>query len=132
MSWLSALFAGRGAAQPIDAIGNVLDRLFTSDAERFHAAAVMEKLRQHPAELQAEINKIEAAHRSMFVAGWRPFIGWICGAGLSFVFLVNPLIQWTTGAPGPDMPTGIMVELVIVLLGMGTLRTFEKLKGVTK
>lgn len=131
MSLLDSIF-GSAAAAPIDAIGNVLDKVFTSDEERLQAEAVLEKLRQHPAELQVELNKIEAGHRSVFVAGWRPFIGWTCGAGLSFVFLVNPVIQWFTGEPGPAMPSDIMAELVIAMLGLGTLRTVEKLQGKTK
>lgn len=123
---------GSSAAQPIDAIGNAVDKIFTSDEERAQAKATLEKLRQHPGELQAELNKIEAGHRSLFVAGWRPAIGWICGAGLSFIFVINPMIQWITGNPGPDLPTESIMKLVWALLGMGTLRTVEKLNGRAK
>ena len=122
---------GGGAAKPIEAIGNTLDKLFTSDDERAQAQAVMEKLKQHPAELQVELNKIEAQQRSLFIAGWRPFIGWTCGIGLSFAFVINPLIQWFTGQPGPDLPLPIIMNLVIALLGLGGLRTYEKVKGIT-
>jgi len=82
--------------------------------------------------MQAEITKLEASHRSAFVAGWRPFIGWICGIGLSFVFVANPIIQWATGQPGPDMPLDAMTTLVVSMLGLGGLRTFEKVIGKTK
>ena len=81
-------------ATPIEAIGNVFDRLFTSDAERAQAEAVLEKLRQHPAELQVELNKIEAAHRSVFVAGWRPAVGWICALAVGWAYLGHPLFLW--------------------------------------
>ena len=131
MSWFTSLFSS-AAAQPIEAVGNVFDKLFTSDDEKLQAQAVLEKLRQHPSELQIELNKIEAAHKSVFVAGWRPFIGWVCGAGLAFTFILNPIIQWKTGSPGPELPVDIMTELVLALLGLGALRTAEKFGGRTK
>lgn len=127
-----ASLIGANAAQPIEAIGNLLDKLFTSDDERAAADLVKAKLAQHPSELQVELNKIEAGHRSVFVAGWRPFIGWVCGAGLANVFLISPCIEWYTGKSGPVMPTEVMVELVLALLGLASLRTFEKMKGRAK
>lgn len=123
---------GASSAQPIEAIGGVLDKLFTSDEEKLQAKAVLEKLRQHPAELQVALNKIEAQHRSMFVAGWRPFIGWVCGLGLANVYLVNPWLQWLYGIKGPELPLDVIVELVIAMLGLGTLRTVEKFCGRAK
>lgn len=139
MAWWS-IFTGGGKsiAEPVEAVGNVLDKLFTSDEEREQAKAVMEKLRQRPLELQVELNKLEAQHRSRFVAGWRPFIGWVCGVGLAFTFVINPLIEWLSifigvdVTTGPNVPTEIMMELVLAMLGMGALRTFEKKTGVSK
>ena len=131
MKILSKVFGG-GISEPVEAIGNVLDKLFTSDEERAQVAVIMEKLRQQPATLQVELNKIEAQHRSVFVAGWRPYIGWVCGTGLAFTFLVNPLIQWYTGESGPVLPADIMTELVIALLGLGAFRTVEKCVGRVK
>ena len=64
---------------PVEAVGNVLDALFTSDKERLDKKAVLARIAQQPRLIQGEINKIEAAHKSVFVAGWRPFIGWVCG-----------------------------------------------------
>tara|TARA_R110002167_G_scaffold23542_3_gene83674 strand:- start:564 stop:959 length:396 start_codon:yes stop_codon:yes gene_type:complete len=123
---------GGAAAAPVDAVGNALDKLFTSDDEKAQAAAVMAKIRQQPHILQAEINKIEAGHRSTFVAGWRPFIGWVCGVGLLFPFVINPCFQWYTSKPGPEMPTEALISLIMALLGLGTLRTVEKLQGRAK
>ncbi len=131
LGFLTGLFS-KSAASPIDAIGNVFDKLFTSDDERAQANIVLEKLRQHPAELQAEITKVEASHRSMFVAGGRPFIIWVCGIGLLFTFLVNPIFQWLTGELGPNLPMDHMIDLVYALLGLGSLRTIEKFGGKTK
>lgn len=131
MSLISGLLGG-SAAQPIEAIGNVFDKLFTSDEERAQAEAVLSKMAQEPHILQAEINKIEASHRSVFVAGWRPMLGWVCGLGIAFAYLVNPALQWFTGDLGPELPMEYMNELVLALLGLGGLRTFEKIKGRTK
>src|SRR5688500_13633368 len=131
MNPLTAIVS-QAAIPPVEAIGKVLDKLFTSDEERATAAIVMEKLRQHPAELQVELNKIEAQNRSAYIAGWRPFIGYICGIGLAITFIIDPLFQWVTGKPGPELPTNVMMDLVIALLGLGTLRTVEKIQGKTK
>ncbi len=131
MAFLEKLIGG-SAAQPIEAIGNVFDKLFTSDEERAQADAVLAKMAQEPHLLQAEINKIEASHRSVFVAGWRPLLGYVCGIGLGFAYVINPIIQWLIGLPGPDLPMDHMSELVMALLGLGGLRTLEKVKGVAK
>ena len=131
--------AGKTIAEPIDAIGNAFDKIFTSDQERLEAKNVLEKLRQQPHLLQAEMCKLEAQHKSILVAGWRPFIGWVCGFGLAFSFLINPIIQWGSCTfaesgciAGPEMPLESMITLIMALLGLGGLRTFEKLKGITK
>ncbi|MFN3400255.1 MAG: 3TM-type holin [Ferrovibrio sp.] len=124
-------------ASPIEAIGNVFDKLFTSDAERAQAEAVLEKLRQHPAELQVELNKIEAAHRSVFVAGWRPAVGWICALGVGWAYLGHPLFLWAAALWSPGLqPPAIQIdslfELVLAMLGMAGLRSFEKSTGRSK
>jgi hypothetical protein len=132
---ISKFFAnlvGGSAAKPIEAVGNVLDKLFTSDEEKLDKKIILERLRQHPAELQVELNKIEAQHRTIFVAGWRPFIGWVCGIGLGFVIIVNPLLGWLTTRAVPQVPEKLIFDLIIALLGLGTLRTYEKVKGKSK
>lgn len=131
MGFLSAIFGGAVAA-PIEAIGNVLDKLITSDEEKLTKKIILERLALQPSLAQAEINKVEASHRSIFVAGPRPFLMWICGFGLGFAFLVNPVIQWVTGMPGPQLPTNVMIDLVVMMLGLGAMRTVEKLAGRTK
>lgn len=85
---------------------------------------------------QSDINKVEAASSSVFVAGWRPMIGWICSSALAFQYLLRPLIQWVLivahqplAAPLPGIDDNLW-QLMFGLLGMGTLRTVEKLKGV--
>ena len=108
-------------------------------AKLAHDIATMAERHMHEANMgQIEINKAEAQHRSMFVAGWRPFLGW----GLSFAMLWHFVLAPVTifgfayaGMPTPDLPVFDMDSLMTVLLGMlglGGLRTVEKLKGKTK
>ena len=83
---------------------------------------------------QADINKQEAAHDSLFVAGWRPFIGWTCGLGVFWQFVGLPVTSFVIVTFSDDTialpsPTENLLELVFAMLGMGGLRTFEKLKG---
>jgi hypothetical protein len=90
--------------------------------------------------LQNEISKVEAQHRSVFVSGWRPFIGWVCGVALAYNFIVRDLLTWFMSnyysELGVTMPPALQMEhLMTVLLGMlglGGLRTYEKLKDKSK
>jgi hypothetical protein len=127
---------GADVAQPIQALGNVLDRLFTSDDERLSRTEALTRLAQQPHLAQIELNKLEAQHRSIFVAGWRPFIGWVCGAGLCWEFLGHPVFEWVValwlpgrGIQTPAIVTDHLIELVIALLGLGAMRSVEKLAG---
>jgi hypothetical protein len=87
---------------------------------------------------QNRINEIEAQSTSFFVAGWRPAIGWICGAGLAFEYLIRPLFQWGLALAGhpeiliPGLDTGLMYPLLAGLLGLGTMRSVEKIKNAAK
>ena len=113
-------------------VADVVDKFVETPDEKAAFKTVMAKLAQEPGLAQVELNKIGAAHRSVFVAGARPFLLWVCGVGLAFSFIVNPVIQWITGDPGPELQTGIMMELVIAMLGLAGLRTAEKMVGVSK
>ena len=78
---------------------------------------------------QLDVNKAEAANSNWFVAGWRPYIGWICGTGLGYQFLVYPiLVAFVPKVVQLDM--GTLLTLLTGMLGIGGLRTFEKLNGV--
>lgn len=84
---------------------------------------------------QVELNKVEAAHSSIFVAGWRPFIGWVGGLSLAWTFLVHPLITWVATVSGytgtfPVLDTDPLMTLVMAMLGVGAMRSFDKVKGV--
>lgn len=85
-------------------------------------------------EIQTKINEIEAQHRTVFVAGWRPFIGWVCGVALAYNFVVRDLFIWAI-KPETVPPALQMEHLMTVLLGMlglGGLRTYEKIKDKVK
>jgi len=85
-------------------------------------------------ELQTKINELEATHRTVFVAGWRPFIGWVCGVALAYNFVIRDLFIWALKPE--DIPPALQMEhLMTVLLGMlglGGLRTYEKIKDKVK
>lgn len=132
MGWFTKLI-GADIAEPVEAVGNVLDNLFTSDDERLSHEEVKIRLQQKPILAQTEINKVQAASRSTFVAGARPFLMWVCGVGLAMAFVVNPLIEYfVPGKETINVPLGQIMELTIAMLGLAGLRTVEKLKGVTK
>ena len=129
-SWLSG---GKAVAQPIEAVGNVLDALFTSDDERLDKEIIKQRLAQQPALAQAEITKVQAQHRSRFVSGARPFLMWVCGLGFLFSFVINPVLQWLLPEIGvPVLPLEVMMELTLAMLGLAGLRTVEKLQGTSK
>jgi hypothetical protein len=124
------------ATEPIEAVGNVLDALFTSDKERLDKKAVLARIAQQPGLVQLEINKIDAAHKSVFVAGWRPFIGCACGLALFYNFIARDLMVWalalTTAGTQPPLHLDVLTTILYALPGLGGMRTFEKLQGRTK
>lgn len=137
MSLLAKIFPVGKAVDGIEAIGNIVDNLFTSEEERLTKKEMMVRLLQEPGKAQTEINKIEASHRSLFVAGWRPFIGWVCGVGLMWAFIGHPITEWAfvffeVEATPPKIVTDHMMELVLALLGLSGLRSYEKIQGKAK
>tara|TARA_Y100001954_G_scaffold205109_1_gene226910 strand:+ start:402 stop:797 length:396 start_codon:yes stop_codon:yes gene_type:complete len=108
-------------------------------AKLAHELSTMaEKHAQELAKGQLEINKAEAGHKSIFVAGWRPFIGWTCGVALAWHFVIAPFIMFFSAYFGlnmpalPDFDMGSLLTVLMGMLGLGGLRTFEKYKGITK
>lgn len=135
-------------ASLIPILGSVLDKIIPNTAERERAKAeIALKLAENETELvklfaaqdqgQIEINKEEAKSNSLFVSGWRPFIGWTCGVGCAWAFVLKPILDWGVKIAGstatlPVLQTGELMSLMLGLLGMGTLRTYEKFKGVAR
>ena len=90
----------------------------------------------HAANLaQIDLNKQEAAPQSMFVAGWRPFVGWTCGVALAYHFLIAPLLGFVLvlygiDTPMPEFEFSQLSTILMGMLGLGGLRSYEKMKGV--
>ena len=110
---------------------------FPNPAERDQAAKDLLAVLQASDAAQLKVNEVEAAHANVFVSGWRPFIGWICGAGLGWTFVGAPVLAYiltlySPGTPLPVIPTDNLMELVLAMLGLGGLRTFEKIRKATK
>ena len=127
----------------LPSVMEVAGRFLPEDKEKRAAAEreIEAQLTTHLAQIdlaQLDINKTEAAHRSVFVAGWRPFIGWTCGIALMAHFVLFPATDFATAYMGleiPPMPAFDMDSLMTVLLGilgLGGMRSFEKMKGLTK
>tara|TARA_R110002012_G_scaffold157428_1_gene318571 strand:- start:352 stop:753 length:402 start_codon:yes stop_codon:yes gene_type:complete len=126
----------------IGPVTGILDKVIEDKdqkAKLAHEIASMSDTHAQQALLaQLEINKAEAASGSLFKGGWRPFVGWICGVALLYHFILTPLILFGVGLSGatiPPLPEFDMSSLMTVLMGMlglGGLRTYEKQKGLTK
>ena len=144
MGWLDKLTGIPDPSKTVEAVGGVLDDLFTSKEEKLTHKEVMERLRQRPKEAQWKINLAEAAHRTVFVAGWRPAIGWVAATSLFFFYVpqyviasyvwVTVIIEsgFTTPLPAYPATSAGLFELVAGLLGLGLMRTHEKKAGVAK
>jgi holin (3TMs family) len=138
---------GGATAGPLGAIGPVftflddaLTRAFPdkTEQERIKAQLMQAMLAGDLAALQGqlEVNKVEAGHSGNFVAGWRPFIGWICGAALAFTYIGEPVIAFGFGLfsghlpPMPVLDTGTLMDLLVGMLGLAGMRSYEKVQGV--
>jgi hypothetical protein len=137
---------------PLSAIlniaNNVIDKIFPDKDKADAAKLEMFKLQQQGAfqEIQnqfqlqmkqMEVNAVEAANPSLFVSGWRPAVGWVCVAAYCYNYVAMPLIVWAAkwyDAAAPSMitlDTGELTTLLFGMLGIGTLRTIEKVKNVS-
>ena len=126
---------------PVLEIGRTLIDRFFPDKEQarkaeaeFLTMAAEGELKQVIAQL--EINAREAAHPSIWVAGWRPFFGWAGGVGFVYATIGQPLLAWYAAMKGLPVPPALNLDLLWVvitgMLGIGGLRTFEKHRGVAK
>jgi len=88
------------------------------------------------AQAQIEVNKAEATNPSIFVSGWRPFIGWVCGTGIAYAFIIHPMALFAASfttvdlSRMPSLDVGTLMSLVLSMLGIAGLRTVEKTQGV--
>ena len=121
-------------------IEKLVDRIPDPAARERASMEMQAELLKYAAEqsiAQMEVNKVEAAHSSIFVAGWRPFIGWMGGVSLGYAFLVQPILSWIllicgVATPLPEPNTETMMALVTAMLGVTAARSFDKWKGTAK
>ena len=127
---------------------SIIERIWPDPNERANQLHKLEELKQRGdlAELDAhvkllvgqmEINKIEASHKSIFVSGWRPGVGWICGIALAYAAVIEPLMRFVATMNGydgefPVIDTTLTMQVLLGMLGLGVMRTREKEKGVHK
>lgn len=118
----------------------LVDSLFTSEEERMAAKLKLMELEKVGELAQITLNTAEAQHQSIFVAGWRPFIGWTCGAAFVWAFVLSPFIQFGLVAVGADLdvarlPTldlSVMLPVLMGMLGLGAMRSYERSNGVER
>ena len=142
MNWLATLF---GSGDTVKTVGTTLEKLFTNDDAREKALEMQKAQQAYDLELakldlqtlttQTDTNKIEAANPSLFVSGWRPFVGWVCAFALAYVSILEPIVRFIaqvgfhyTGE-FPHIDTTITMQILLGRLGLGTLRSFDKYKG---
>lgn len=133
------------ANDPVTAVldlgGKIIDKLFPNPKDKADALMKLKELEQSGdlavISAQLEVNKVEASSPRLFVSGWRPFIGWVCGVALSAQLIVGPIVVWVSAIAGkkidlPAMETELLTTLLIGMLGLGGMRTVEKLNRATK
>ena len=123
-------------------VSSILDKFIEDKDQRnklAHEIATLAEKQAHEISLaQVDVNKEEAKSQSLFVSGWRPSVGWICSVSMGYHFVLQPFIVFIAamyGAPIENLPEFDMSSLMTILLGMlglGGLRTYEKHKGLTK
>ena len=126
----------------VDAVGKIIDRVIPDKAAaekaKLEFAAVQQSQEFQLALQQIIVNVEEARHPSIFVSGWRPFVGWVCGVALAYVALLEPLARFvatvTFGYVGvfPVIDTNLTMQVLLGILGLGGLRTWEKKKSVAR
>ena len=126
-------------AQLIGPVTGLLDK-FIEDKDKKNAIAhkIATMAQEHAQELskaQIEVNKKEAEHKSLFVAGWRPAVGWVCCLGMASNFLVIPMANFALALASstiviPLIDLSTMLPVLMGMLGLGAMRTVEKTKGV--
>lgn len=116
-------------------ISALLSKVIPDTAKRdeiaFQIATLAEKQAHEQIIQQLEVNKQEAAHKSLFVAGWRPFIGWTCGVAMAFNFVAAPIIT-SVGYSVTPLELETMMPVLLGMLGLGGMRSYEKRNGVAR
>lgn len=99
----------------------------------FERQGEIDKAFAEAAKAQADVNLAEAGSTSLFVSGWRPAVGWVCAVACGYIFIVQPVFTWLVTALGgealPSLDSNALMALITGMLGLGSLRTYEKVSG---
>jgi hypothetical protein len=133
-----------GISSVVESVGKVIGDLHTSDKERMELELESKRIDQAIDLGQMEVNKVEAANQNLFVAGWRPAIGWIGAGAMFYQFLLYPLLVWAwvwlqaegyvprEVKPPPMLDTDALWVILSGMLGIAGMRSFEKSRGVAR
>jgi hypothetical protein len=133
-----------GISSVVDSVGKVIGDLHTSDKERMELELEAKRIDQAIDLGQMEVNKVEAANQNLFVAGWRPAIGWVGAGAMFYQFLLYPLLVWAwvwlqaegyvpkEVKPPPMLDTEALWVILSGMLGIAGMRSFEKSRGVAR
>ena len=125
----------------INPVTKLLDKVIEDKDQKnaiaFELSTMAEKHAQELAKGQLDVNKVEAAHKNLFVAGWRPAVGWVCCLGMAGNFLIIPLANFALALSSspitiPLIETSEMMPVLMGMLGLGAMRTVEKTKAVAR
>lgn len=132
-----------GIGSIVEAVGKVAGDLITTDKEKLELALESRKLDLQQMQIeqannlaQIDVNKAEAASSSLFVSGWRPYIGWICGFSLMYASIMEPMARFAAKVffqymgDFPVIDTTLTMQVLFGLLGLAGMRTYEKMNGV--
>lgn len=119
----------------------LIDDLFTSDEERAEAKVKLLEMEQNGELAQIAVNMQEAKSEHLFVSGWRPAVGWVCVAAFAYTFVLMPFTSFIALVSGmdpallealPDLDIGSMMPVLLGMLGLGAMRSYEKKSGTNK
>lgn len=118
-------------------VSGAIDKFVETPDEKAAAKLLIAKMEHEKDKWQTEINSIEAGHRSLFIAGWRPLVGYICAFALAWGWIIRPILivilsVLNVEVEMPAIATNEAISLVMALLGMSGLRSYEKSKGLTQ
>ena len=142
----------------IKSVGKIADNLITTDEERsagelslYKAETDRQRVDSDLLKEQLKVNRQEAGHSSIYVAGWRPAVGWFCGFGIAYHFILRPMIEWIVAIvtpiivvhyglnpesfsiiTPPALNIGQLLALIMPMLGISGARSWEKYKGVAR
>ena len=121
-----------GLGEVANLAGDIVNKIWPDASEAQKNALTLELAKM---QAQTDTNKVEAANTSVFVAGWRPFIGWVCGSAFAWTFVAAPMVSYGAALAGhplslPALDLSQLSPVLMGMLGLGAMRTVEKVNGI--